>query len=134
MRSTRLLSAVLAIGAILSLPVSSLRAMSVAAASAATHARVPGLYRITITAQRGAPSQHIDIVLDQGAGRTAGYLVSANSSTTLDDLDLEEGMLRATVTTNLGRGTLSLRMIGEDLRGTLTVGKQVFSVEGVRAL
>jgi hypothetical protein len=47
---------------------------------------------------------------------------------------MEDGTLRATVQTSLGRGTLSVQMFGDQLRGTLTIGKQVLTVQGVRAL
>ena len=134
MRTTRVLFAALAIGASLSLPASSLRAMSSVDVRATTGFRALGLYRITITGERGALSQRIDVVLDEAGGRTVGYLVSENSSSALDDLQIEDGTLRATVQTSLGRGTLSVQMFGDQLRGTLTIGKQVLTVQGVRAL
>jgi hypothetical protein len=134
MRTARVLVAALAIGASFTLSAPTLRAMSGVPEGAITLLRAPGLYRITITGPRGAPSRHIDIVLDEGTGQMAGYLVSDSSSSMLDDLRIEDGTLRATVMTSLGRGALSVKMFGDQLTGTLTIDKQVFSVQGVRAL
>jgi hypothetical protein len=134
MRTFRPLLATLSVAATLSLPLSALHGMPRVSAPASSYPRIAGVYRLTIIGANGAPSQRIDIILEEGAEGTVGYLVNDASSAVLEDMRIEDGTLRATVMTTTGRGTIAVQLFTERLRGTLTVGKQVLGIQGIRAL
>lgn len=96
-------------------------------------ARWVGVYRLTILATKGDLLDARVLIEPSGAKLTGTLLVDQHASG-IADVRLDGDALVATVVTAEGRGTLVMRQVGEDVAGTLTVGKRTWQVNGARAI
>jgi hypothetical protein len=92
------------------------------------------LYQLTIRGPQGAATQDVQLLLERDGATLSGYLIRATEATALDGVTVQDGGIRAAVLTSGGRAVLLLLPSGDQVQGTLTVGKTVLTIQGVRSL
>jgi hypothetical protein len=100
--------------------------MAIAAAPAVSWS---GVYRVQLEGKNSAPAA---IVVERTQEGLAAIMLIDEHGTPLSRLKIDGDSLSARVATGTGEGILSLRIDGQQITGTLKVGKEKWNITGQR--
>jgi len=90
-----------------------------------------GVYRLTLVGADNTPTAMRLLVEREGDG-VSGTLITVAQGPAHADLRVDGDALWASAETSEGNGALVLRLTGDGVTGTFTVGRKVWTVTGAR--
>jgi hypothetical protein len=86
------------------------------------------VYRLSIVGANGVDNQPVDMIIERSESGISGFLLARDYSAVLESARLDEGVLRATVMTTLGKASLSFHPFVDHPYGALTVGAHTLAI------